>query len=253
MKITRVDVSTLQAHNIRSAYDDDGLKRLAASLREKQEFPITITSDGKIVNGHRRVAAALLGGVTHLDAVVRDALTAEEITEAQILNHFHAENLSDYDRAVALRTAKTEGVSNNQIAEKFHLNPGTATKYLSLFDCPREVQEAARSGKLGVSKWYACSKSPEPKTTLALLLNGARRDDVAKAVRRRKHTRTVRTSRIKCPLLNGHVVTVAGKGVSLEDAIELLVEAAAVMKSAVAKGLNAKTATRVWSDIAAAG
>jgi hypothetical protein len=63
----------------------------------------------------------------------------------------------------------------------------------------------------------------------------------------------VRTAKIKCPLPNGQIVTVAGNELSLEDAIESLSEAVKLMKAALAKGLNAKTAERVWKDVAAAG
>jgi hypothetical protein len=126
------------------------------------------------------------------------------------------------------------------------------TQYLALFDCQAEVIEAARAGKIGPTVWYAVSRSPDQLATLALKLNGATRDEVAKSVRKPKAD-AVRTAKIKCPLPSGQVVTVAGEGISLEEAVEALAEAAKAMKAALAKSLNAKTAMAYWRDIAAAG
>ena len=49
----------------------------------------------------------------------------------------------------------------------------------------------------------------------------------------------------------GAIVTVAGDELSLEDAIEAASEAVKQMKSALAKGITAKSAMAYWKDVAA--
>lgn len=257
-KVTRVEVKTLIAQNIRSAMDGAGLDRLEVSMkRDGQKVPILVTSSGRILDGHRRVAVALKLGWTNIYAVMVDEdLTPEQISDFQTIHGFHSEGLSDYDKAHALKAkAESAGLNNKGLAEYFSIDPSEVTQLNSLFDCIPAVQEMAAKGLLGRSKWYAISKSPDQEATLDLLRNGATRDELQRRSRKAKAASTpaVRASKIKVPLVSGPVVTVAGDEISLEEAIEAASEAIKQMKQAVAKGLNAKTAMNVWKDIAAAG
>lgn len=254
--ILRVEVKPLRAknaHNIRSSTGDEAkLRPMGESLRKAQIHPILITADGRIIDGNCRVDAAILVGITHLDAIVVEGdITPDQIAETQTIAAFHAESLSDFDRAGALKLAKDKGLTNSQIAQKFDIDAGLVTKLLSVFDTIPACQEAAKLGKIGVTKWYQVSKSPDQEATLSLLLNGGTRDDAQRSVKKAKAAPAIRTAKIKCPLTSGVTVQVAGAELSLEEAIDALSEAAKQMKAAVAKGLNVKTAMSVWRDVAA--
>jgi ParB family transcriptional regulator, chromosome partitioning protein len=114
-----------------------------------------------------------------------------------------------------------------------------------------------KAGTVSISDVYAASKLPESEQAglLTLKLSGATRDQLEHQGRKKRAaaTPTVRTSKIKYPLPTGHTVTIAGDGVSLEDAIESLQTAIKGIKKAIETGLDARTAQSVWKDMAAAG
>ncbi len=253
-QISKVEVSTLHSHNIRSSMDDVALRQLAESLKDGQKFPIFYKANRDLVDGHRRVAAAKLAGITHLDGILVD--DGEDITELQTIAAFHSESLSDFDKANAAQAVRVaKGFNNKQLADHLKIDPAQVTKYLSLFDCIPEALEAARAGRIGVTVWYIVSKSPDQAATLALKLGGATRDEIEQQARKqRKPAETaVRAAKIKIPLVSGATVTIAGDGVSMDEALEAVQEAAKQLKTAIAKGITAKNAMGYWADLAAAG
>ena len=119
---------------------------------------------------------------------------------------------------------------------------------------PRGAVNVRRlAGKLGVTKAYKVANSPDQLATLALFLNGETREAVGRKTRRASSAPAVRASKIKVPLVSGATVTVAGEGVSLEEAVDALAEAMKAMKQAIAKGLTAKSFQNVMKDMSAAG
>ncbi len=265
-EIVRVEIVSLSDHNIRS---DPGevadLLRLGESLKKKQDDPILITKNGRIIKGHRRVAAARLVGLTHLDALVVDDCTSVEITEEQVREVIHSQGIPDVDKALALKLIKdARGWGNKQIAEHVNIDPGTASRYFSLFDCIPEAIEAAKAGKIGVTKWCAISRSQNQYESLAVALNGASRDELERRVRQEQNgaptakaqsvTKPKPQARIRMPIAAETVsgtVTLAGVD-DLEEGENLLKEALRAIKKARDTGLDLKTAQAVWRDIAAA-
>lgn len=256
--VSRAEVKTLIAQNIRTTMDDAAKSRLEASMnKDGQKFPILITKSGKILDGHRRVAIAMKLGWTHIDATVVDEdLTDEQIADVQTVHAFHSEALSDVDKARTLKAKKdSAGLTNKQLAEFYSIDPSEVTQLLSLFACIPAVIERAEQGRIGRTKWYAISQSEDQEETLRLHDSGATRDAIRRSVKKAKGAATpaVRASKIRCPLVSGAVVTVAAEELSLEEAIEAAGEAIKQMKAALAKGINAKTAMAYWKDVAAAG
>jgi ParB/RepB/Spo0J family partition protein len=248
--VISVAVATLIAQNIRSSMNDERFRNLVESLRKKgQQVPILI-SGTTIIDGHRRVAAAPAAGLTELDAIDCGGMTAQEIRDFQTLHAFHAEELPDYDRARALEAkAKETGWGNAQLADFFNINPSDVTQLRSLPDCIPAVQQLAAQGKIGPSKWYAISQSPDQEACLNLT-----RDEIWRRNKQaRRNAPAVRTKTIKCPLPTGVTVQVAGEDVSLDEAADALAAAAKLVKFAIDKGYNAKTAQSMWKDSASAG
>jgi hypothetical protein len=141
-----------------------------------------------------------------------------------------------------------------QMAALIDMEESLLWKYLQAKKLSLESLQAFKDGKIGLTIVIELAKLPhdEQPVLLELKLGGASRDEV-RASRKKCAAPAVRTAKIKCPLPGGQVVTVAGGEISLEDAIEATGEAVKLMKAALAKGLNAKTAERVWKDVAAAG
>lgn len=265
-QIVRWSVSRLKpGTNIRSDLGPEKeLRPLGKSLRRGQDQPLLILADGTIVDGHRRLAAALLEGIEELDCiVVPPGTTAAECRLIQWRCAMHKKDISAYDKAGAVRDSKADrpSLSNRQLAEEvLDIDPSSVTQYLSLWDCIPEVQEAARAGEIGLSDWYAISKSPDQGKALALALNGSSRSELERETRRQRSGKpaqpAVRLPRIRIPLAGDAAtgtVTVAGESIDLDDAEALLKEALKAVRAAREKNLDCKTAQAVWRDVAKAG
>ena len=238
------------------------LKALARSWLERAVHDIIVCPSGITVDGHRRLEGLVLLGETEADVVV----TEEELNETQIrqvglTTAIHRADLSSYDKWQACYELLTlnPAWSQKELADHLHLDPSQVTRLLSPSKCVQEAQDALKAGKITISDAYAMSKRPEPEQAemLAKKLAGdiEGRDALEQYGRKKRAAATpaVRTSKIKFPLPSGQTVTIAGDGVSLEDAIESLQTAIKAIKKAIETGLDAKTAQAVWRDMASVG
>ncbi|MGO9469776.1 MAG: ParB/RepB/Spo0J family partition protein [Isosphaeraceae bacterium] len=232
------------------------------SVKKRQRTPLLILPDGTVVDGNRTLAAALLVGIEELDCtVIEEDISPAEYTRIQWLSNVHRQDISAYDKALAIRAIKQERptLTNRQLAEEeLDIDPALVTKYLSLFDCQPDVLQAAKDGLIGLTDWYAISKSPDQAKALAMALNGSTRDGLERESRRQRSSSTpaVRLPRIKIPLATDAAtgtVTLSGDGLDLDAAETLLKEAMKAVKAAKDKNLDPKTAQAVWRDVAKAG
>jgi ParB family transcriptional regulator, chromosome partitioning protein len=248
------------ANQARKHFDEAELRLLGESLRRKQLQPVLAKPDGTIIAGERRFRAATLVGLKELMVIVTDeALSEAQIRAIQLTENIHRADLTGYEKWLACKELLdlNPGWQGKDLAENLHLDPSSVTRLLSPSKCIPEVGEALREGKIGISDTYAISKLPHESQAglLSLKLSGASRDMLEQAGRKKRSAATpaVRTCKIKCPLPSGHVITVAGDEISLDDAIESLKEAIKAITKARDTGLDAKTAQAVWRDMARAG
>lgn len=115
------------------------------------------------------------------------------------------------------------------------------------------MQQAAAEGKLGLSEWYAISKVPEAEqeALLAAKLGGANRDQLEQHRRRLRNAKAsgITVNRLKIALSpQGRSVTLAGKSLSLEDAIEILQDALKSARKAQGENLDGKTWVQVMKQ-----
>lgn len=118
-------------------------------------------------------------------------------------------------------------------------------------------QQSSRDAKLGPSEWYAISKVPEAEqeAMLASKLAGASRDQLEEQGRKLRSNEAsgIRVNRLKVPLgPQGRSVTIAGKSLSLEDAIEILQEALKFARKDQGESLDGKTWVQVMKQKAKA-
>ena len=143
------------------------------------------------------------------------------------------------------------------LADALHMDPSSVTRILSPSKCIPEWQEALAAGTVGISCCYAASKL-EPKAQLDLLalkFSGASRDQIESAGRatRKNGTEAVKVAKIRCVLSSGVQIVVSGAAISLESAVEALVEAIKEMKRAKDLGYSAKTFGAAMADKAKKG
>jgi ParB family transcriptional regulator, chromosome partitioning protein len=261
VRLEDIDLETVDLSNIREQYDDEDL--LGDSLLKGQQAPIIVgplvSGKRKVFDGSRRVRAALKKGMRKLTGVVSERhLSPEELAQFQLISDIHKKHLTPYERSMAaLGIEKSNpGLTIKQMAALINMDETLLGKYLQARRLSPESLRAYREGKIGLTAVVEVSKLPfdEQPILLEMKVGGATRNEIRASRKRRNATRPdVRTAKIRCPLPSGQVVTVAGDQLSLEEAVEALAEAGKAMKSALSKGLNAKTAMNVWRDVAAAG
>ena len=252
-----VPLSTLKLRQTRiNPGTDEELKALAKSWLENPVHEVFVrASDHEVIDGNRRIRGTGLLGVSEVGVfLIEGDLSDSEMDDIAMISSYHRAPLGGYEQACIVRRKKeaAPGTSNKAVAEAFRIDPGMITRLLSLFDCIPEAQQAAQEGMLNVSAWYAVSKADDQREALRLALSGASRESLERS-RKPRSPSTERLSKIKCPVLSGRVVTVAGEAIGLEEAIEAMGEAIKVMREAIRNNLSARTAQATWKDKAAAG
>ncbi len=245
-------VERIHGDNIRSNLgSDESLRELGESLLKNQLQDIGVTESGLLLWGGRRTAAAMLVGKKTLSAkVLPDTVTEEEVVSYQAIENLQRLDLSDLDKHVfCVKLSAT--MSNGEIAKAISVSPGSVTKYLSPRDCPQDAQAAFRAGDLTLGQCYKISTSPEPLVTMRLFLGGETHEKAARKSRK-PAVAAVRSQKIPVPLPGGATVLISAESISLEEAVEALDEAKKAITAAIKRGLNAKTAVRVFADVAAA-
>lgn len=245
----------------RKDFNDAELRSLGASMLALGQLqPVGATPDGVILWGGRRWRAAQLVGIQELAVILTDrVLTDTEIRLIQLAENIQRADLSGHEKWMACYELLTLNPAWTQkdLADHLNLDPSQVTRLLSPSKCIQAAQDALKAGRITISDTYAMSKRPESEQAdmLAAKLSGASRDDLERQGRRKRASGTpaVRASRIKYPLPSGQTVTIAGDGVSLEDAIEAMQTAIKAIRKAIETGLDAKTAQAVWRDMASVG
>ena len=108
-------------------------------------------------------------------------------------------------------------------------------------------------------------QSDDQEETLRRVMEGATREEIDQSNRKAKAAPVAPgdlAKKIKLPPVGKASVLIAAEGkdaegkseeISLEDALQAVMEAARQIKAAMAKGISARTAAAYFKDIAAAG
>jgi len=261
-KRARLKIADLKRRPMRQhSGTEEDLKALAQSWMERPVHDIIVCPSRKVVDGHRRLAGLELLGQTEVEVLLTDQeLDDKAVLEVGLTTAIHRADLSGFDKfqACVKLLELNPGWQNQELARCVKLDPSTVTRLLSPSKCVAEVVDALRENKIAISDAYEISKQEDREGQLRLLAlknAGASREVLAAQGRKQRAAATpaVRVSKIKCPLPSGHVITVAGEELSLDEAIDSLKEAIKAMSKARDTGLDAKTAMAVWKDIARAG
>jgi ParB family chromosome partitioning protein len=248
--------------NPRKAVDKEDLMRLGTDMQRRGILvPLIVRRNGDVyivVDGHRRLAAALLVGIEKLPCIVADAnMTEAHVRQIQLVTSLLKADLTAHERYAGFSSLKvlTPGMTNKQLAAEVGVTEGLVSMILSLDKCIQPVKDAAAQGRIGLNDWYALSKLPEEQQAIALAarLNGASNVEMKRLTKPKAPA--VRVARVKCQLPAGTLVTLAaeGDGLSMDDVIETLAELLKAARKANEEGLDAKTWERVLKDRARAG
>jgi ParB/RepB/Spo0J family partition protein len=254
-EITRKPLSWFRVNpQVRTTFDEEGLRRLGESLKVRQIQAVLTQPDGTLITGERRFRAAQLVGLATLEVKIADEHLADpEVRRWQLVENMLRDDLKAIEQVDGLEELArlNPGMNNKDLAELLNIDPSMVTRLRSAARCIPAVREALAGGAIGISDAYALSKADEDEQTqlLALKLSGASRDQIEQQVRKKRNgTPAVRVSRIKCPLASGAVIQVSGQDISLDDMIAALVELLKEAKRASEQGLDARTFQSVMRD-----
>lgn len=248
--------------NPRRSSSPDELRELRDSLIKKQLVPLLARPDGSIIDGWRRFSAAKLDGKPEkLDVIITDEpLTPAQAKEIQLVTSLHRAHLKPFKQLVGCRDwlALNAGATVAELAAKISRDPSMLTRIMSLAKCIPAVQQAAAEGKLAPSQWYAISKVPEAEqqTMLAATLAGESRDQLESRGRKLRNGQAaiVKVNRLRIPLgPQGRSVMIAGRDLTLDDAIDILQETLKLARKAQSENLDGKTWVQVMKQKAKAG
>ena len=108
-----------EIENVRKSYDKDGIKQLAASIKEKGLLqPVILSERGTrygIQAGHRRVLAFRLLQRETIPSIIRPS--AEYLAEIQLIENIQREDLSPSDLELAVKALVKRHDSQEKVAE----------------------------------------------------------------------------------------------------------------------------------------
>jgi len=139
----------------RRAFDDERLRELAESIREKGVIqPLILrrhpSQDGQyqIVAGERRWRAAQLAQLHEVPALIRD-YDNTEVLEIAIIENIQRADLNPLEEAAGYRQLMERfGHTQERIAEALGKSRSHIANLLRLLGLPGEVQEMLRDGRL---------------------------------------------------------------------------------------------------------
>lgn len=149
--------------NPRSAMEPASLAELASSVRHRGVLqPITVVATGatratdpawQVLYGHRRLAAAILAGQTHVPAVAREdiELGSAEGRIDQLLENFHRVDLTPLEEAAAFQALVDAGWSQRRIATAVGHKQPHISRRLKLLALPTDIRDDIDAGRLTIA------------------------------------------------------------------------------------------------------
>lgn len=251
----------------RSSFTGTQLAGLAESIKESggihQPLLVRRVADRlSLVDGERRLAAAILAGCPTVPVIVIDDITTDaEVMHRQLVLDAQRVSLEPLDRARALtRLIEATGWSIDTTARRLGLSPATISRTVAMLRLPDAILAQVAEGNISADAAYRLSQvdSPSQQSALAVQLCEGRltRDGLArklKASRRSGERRVAGLTKSVAILGNGRSITLAGPGLTLETMMEWLDALLVRARKAKAQGITLETFVRALRDQAKEG
>jgi ParB family chromosome partitioning protein len=202
--VTKID---RDEHQPRQEFDEEGLERLAESLRVRGQLqPIRVRWDeGRgmyvILAGERRWRAARLGGLDKLSCVIHGGeLSDEEKLSMQLVENALRTDLKPVEQAKAFRRLMdVKGYSTRELASELHIAQTSVVRALALLELPAEVQARVEGGELAATVAAELTKLPDAASQAeiaqAVVAEGLTRTEVTELVQAVKARRPASSRR----------------------------------------------------------
>lgn len=121
--------------NPRTAFDEEKLKELADSIRERGILqPLICKQNGSeyiLIAGERRLRAAKMVGLKEVPIIIRDT-EQNDIKVEQVIENLQREDLSAEDKYLAFKKMRVAGLSIKEISKKTGVNTTVISSILAL-------------------------------------------------------------------------------------------------------------------------
>lgn len=139
----------------RKDFDEQALKELAQSIREKgiiQPIVVSRTGDGtfRIIAGERRWRAAKLAGLDRIPAIVKDVSPAEAV-EIALIENIQREDLDPIETATAFERLLNEfKLTQEELSQRVGKDRSTIANFLRILKLPEDIKNQIREGQITV-------------------------------------------------------------------------------------------------------
>ncbi|WP_030592917.1 ParB/RepB/Spo0J family partition protein [Streptomyces anulatus] len=158
------------------------IEETAASLRERGQIqPVTVVrraafllahpgqedvlgeAEYVVIDGNRRLAAAIAAGLDELRIDVNDALatTAADILESALIANVHRVDVAPLDQANALQELVGVHGSQGKVAKRLGKTPAWVSQRLALLELTPDLQQKVESGELRVEPARRIGRMPK--------------------------------------------------------------------------------------------
>lgn len=133
-------------------FDEDGLKELAASIKEHGIIqPLVLRRLGdkyEIIAGERRYKASKIAGLTSVPAII-SAMDDQKSAEVAIVENIQRRDLSSIEEAKSYKALLDKGyLTQEELAKKMGLSQSAISNKLRLLSLTPAVQDALMQGKI---------------------------------------------------------------------------------------------------------
>jgi len=150
-----VDSISPNPYQPRVQMDEEALKELAASIKEKGVFqPIIVRSQGndkyEVIAGERRLRASRMAGLSEVPSIVKEVDDAEAMALA-VTENIQREDLNVIELARAYSILMNQfDLTQEQLAQAVGKSRPAVANTLRLLHLPQEIQEHVLSGKISM-------------------------------------------------------------------------------------------------------
>lgn len=139
----------------RKIFDPEKLSELAQSIKESGlAQPIIVSHDEKsqtyeLISGERRLRASQLAGLSHIDSIVKSAVSDRNRLAIGLIENIQREDLNPVDAAMAyLRLINDFKISQIRLSEVIGKSRAAISNTLRLLDLPEEIQNSVRNNQI---------------------------------------------------------------------------------------------------------
>lgn len=155
----------------RSAFEEQSLKELAASIRQQGIIqPITVRkiadNQYQLISGERRLRAAKMAGLTEIPAFIRE-VDDNALLELALVENIQRENLNSIEVALSFQRLIEEcNLTQDQLSEKVGKSRSTITNHLRLLKLHPDVQIGIRDQLISMGHARAIINVSDEKVQL---------------------------------------------------------------------------------------